>query len=50
MKIKNRVTFKIKTGYYFELLTLETKKFLGSTESKITKDKNGEKCVSFRNY
>ena len=41
-KIENRITFKIKNGYYLELLTPETMKFLGSTESKITKDKNGE--------
>ena len=41
-KIENRITFKIKTGYYLELLTPETKKLLGSTKSKITKDKNGE--------
>ena len=39
-KIENRVTFKIKNGY--QLLTPETMKLLGSTESKITKDKNGE--------
>ena len=41
-KIENRVTFKIKNGYYLELLTPETMKLLGSTGSKITKDKNGE--------
>ena len=41
-KIENRITFKIKSGYYLELLTPETMKLLGSTESKITKDKNGE--------
>ena len=41
-KIENRITFKIKKGYYLELLTPETMKLLGSTESKITKDKNGE--------
>ena len=41
-KIENRITFRIKTGYYLELLTLETMKLLGSTENKITKDKNGE--------
>ena len=41
-KIENRITFKIKSGYYLELLTLETMKLLGSTENKITKDKNGE--------
>ena len=32
----------IKTGYYRELVTPETIKLLGSTKSKITKDKNGE--------
>ena len=36
-KIENRITFKIKTGYYLELLTPETMKLLGSTKSKITK-------------
>ena len=41
-RIENRITFKIKNGYYLELLTPETMKFPGSTESKITKDKNGE--------
>ena len=41
-KIENRITFKVKSGYYLELLTTETMKLLGSTESKITKDKNGE--------
>ena len=41
-RIENTVTFKIKNGYYLELLTPETMKLLGSTESKITKDKNGE--------
>ena len=34
--------FKIKSGYYLELLTPEPMKFLGSTVSKITKDKNDE--------
>ena len=32
--------YKIKSGHYLELLTPETMKLLGSTESKITKDKN----------
>ena len=41
-RIGNRITFKIKNGYYLELLTPETMKLLGSTESKITKDKDGE--------
>ena len=41
-KIENRITLKIKNGYNLELLTKETMKLLGSTENKITKDKNGE--------
>ena len=41
-KIENRITFKIKTGYYLEFLTPETVKLLGTTENKITKDKNAE--------
>ena len=41
-KIKNRITFKIKTGYYLEHLATETKKLLGSIKSKITKNKNIE--------
>ena len=32
----------MKSGYYLELLTPETMKLLGSTKSKITKDKNAE--------
>ena len=41
-KIENRVTLKIKNGYSLKLLTPETMKLLGSTENKITKDKDGE--------
>ena len=33
------ITFKIKTGYYLEILTPETIKLLGSAKSKLTKDK-----------
>ena len=33
---------KIKNGYYLELLTPETMKLLGSTESTITEEKNCE--------
>ena len=44
-KIENRVTFKIKNGYSLELLTAETMKLLGSTENKITKDKNGKNVL-----
>ena len=41
-KIQNRIIFKIKTGYYLQLLIPETTKLLGSTKNFITKDVNGE--------
>ena len=40
MKIELRL--KLKSGYYLERLTPETMKLLGSAESEITRDKNGE--------
>ena len=40
-EIENRIKFKIKTGYYLELLTPEMMKILRSTKNKIPKDKNG---------
>ena len=33
-KVENRITFKIKTGYYLELLTPETLKLLGSNKTE----------------
>ena len=36
---------KLKNGYYLELLTPETMKLLGSTEGKITGEKNGENVL-----
>ena len=61
-KIESGITFKIKNGYYLELLTPETMKLLGSTKSKITKNENGENvpylkitevllvyCITFNN-
>ena len=33
-KIKNRIVFKIKTGYKLELLTPQTMKLLGSTKNR----------------
>ena len=41
-KIKNRIVFKIKSGYKIELLIPETMKLLGSTKKVVEKDKNGE--------
>ena len=41
-RIENRITFQSKNGYSLELLTSERMKLLGSTDSKMSKDKNGE--------
>ena len=40
-KIKNRIVFKIKTGYKLELLSSETMKLLGSTKKDVDQD-NGD--------
>ena len=39
---KNRIIFRIKTGYYLEILTPEIMKLLAISKCKITKDKNDE--------
>ena len=41
-KIKNRIVFKIKTGYKLELSTPETMKLLGSTKKDVDSDRNSE--------
>ena len=41
-KIKNRIVFKIKTGYKLELLTVETVRLLGSGKKEVDKDKDGK--------
>ena len=41
-KIKNRIVFKIKTGYKLELLSSESIKLLGSTAKDVDQDKDGE--------
>ena len=41
-KIKNRIAFKIKTGYKLELLTKETIQLLGSEKKDLDQNKNGE--------
>ena len=41
-KTKNRIFFKINTGYKLELLSPETMKLLGSTKNDVDQDKNGE--------
>ena len=42
IKIKNRIVFKIKTGYKLQLLTLETMKLLGRTKKDVPKNKDGQ--------
>ena len=41
-KIKNRIVFKVKTGYKLELLTPETMRLLGNTKKDVDADKNSE--------
>ena len=41
-KIKNRIVFKIKTGYKLELLTEETMQLSGSSKKDIDQNKDGE--------
>ena len=36
------MAFRIKPGYYLEVVTPETMKLLGSTKNMITKDENNE--------
>ena len=40
-----RIRSKIKRAYYFQILTPETMKSLGSTKSKIANEENGETVV-----
>ena len=41
-KIENRITFRIKVGYYLKLLTPETMKLPVIIKGRVTKDNNGE--------
>ena len=41
-KLKNRIVFKIKTGYKLELLSEETMQLLGSLKKGINQNKDGE--------
>ena len=42
-QIENRITFRIKAGYYLERLMPKTIKLVKTTKIKIFQDKNGEK-------
>ena len=45
-KTKNRIVFKIKTGYKLELLSLETMQLLGSSIKDIDQNKDGENVLT----
>ena len=44
-KIENRITFRIKTGYFLELLTPETTKLFRSTKTRKLKIKIVKMCL-----
>ena len=48
-KIENRMTYKSKTGYHLELLTLETMILLESTKNWKIKGDNVENVLHLRN-
>ena len=48
-RIQNRVTFKIKYGYYLELLMPETLKLPVSIKRRISRNKNGENVPHLQN-
>ena len=50
IKIENRFRFKIKTGYYLEILTPGTIKLLESAKIKITQHENGENNSYLQNW
>lgn len=39
-RIEKKITFKIKSGYYFDVLTVKTIKLLGSTDRRKTDSKD----------
>ena len=43
-KIKNRIIFKVKTGYRLELLSPEIMKLLGNTKKDVDKEKMEKLC------
>ena len=49
-KFKNRIAFKIKTGYNLELLTPEAMRLLGSTRKDFDKDKDDENIPELESF
>ena len=48
--IKNRILFKIKTGYKLELLPPETMKLLGSSKKDVDQDKDVENVPKVESF
>ena len=48
-KIKNRIVFKIKTGYNLEILSSETMKLLGSTKKDVDQRQRWRRFAKIRN-
>ena len=48
--IKNRILFKLKTGYKLELLPPETMKLLGSSKKDVDQDKDGENVPKVESF
>ena len=46
-KIENRITIKIKSGYYPEILTPEAMKLIGNIKNNINRDENDENVPYF---
>ena len=46
-KLGNKITFKIQTGYFLEILAPETLKLLGNTKNKIIRERNGKNVSHF---
>ena len=47
-KRENRITFRIKKGYFLWFFVSEVITSLGTTKNKITKDENGENVPHFK--
>ena len=47
-KIQDRVILRIRSGHYLELFTPKTMKLPGSTDEKISKEKNGENVLQLK--
>ena len=47
-KIKDRIVFKLKTGYKLELLSKETMQLLGSSKKDVYQNKGEKLCLNYK--